>query len=247
MPALTRTPAPRNPIAQQSHGCCGRTFPSPVSDIRILTSETRSRRFGNHLAWAISIVALAALAWFFHAPLLTGIAEAWIVHDPLSQADAIVVLGGGLQTRPFEAARLFRDGYAPKILVASPERKPTDKLGITAEDADVTKQILLEQGVPDSAIVIFGNEVSSTYEEALALREWVNQSGAKKIIIVTDPFHTRRVRWLFRKELATTGAQILTGAAAPLKYTASNWWQTEQGLIEFQNELIKYAYYRVRY
>jgi uncharacterized SAM-binding protein YcdF (DUF218 family) len=101
--------------------------------------------------------------------------------------------------------------------------------------------------VPDSAIVIFGNEVSSTYEEALALREWVKQAGAKKIIIVSDPFHTRRVRWLFRKELATTGAKILTGVAAPLKYTVSNWWQTEQGLIEFQSELIKYAYYRVRY
>jgi uncharacterized SAM-binding protein YcdF (DUF218 family) len=187
------------------------------------------------------------LVWFFHARLLTGIAEAWVIHDPLSQADAIIVLGGGVQTRPFEAARLFRSGYAPKILVAAPERRPSDNLGITEGDIDLTKQILLTQGVPDSAIITFGNEVSSTYEEALALREWVRQTGAKKMIIVSDPFHTRRVRWLFRKELATTGAQILTGIAAPLKYTMSNWWQTEQGLIEFQNELIKYAYYRVRY
>ena len=206
-----------------------------------------SRRLRNYLACTIIVIALGALAWFFRAPLLSGIANAWIVHDPLSQADAIVVLGGGVQTRPFEAARLFRDGYAPRVLVASPERKPTDEMGLTAGDTEITRQILLKRGVPDSAIVVFGNEVSSTHEEALALRNWLAQTGAKKIIIVSDPFHTRRVRWLFRKELATTGAQILTGVAAPLKYTVSNWWQTEQGLIEFQNELIKYAYYRVRY
>ena len=132
-------------------------------------------------------------------------------------------------------------------MVASPERKPTDQLGQTAGDADVTKQILLKHGVPDSGIVIFGEEVSSTYEETLALREWVKETGAKKIIIVSDPFHMRRMRWLLRKELTTTWAQILTGVAAPLKYTVSNWWQTKQGLVKFQKELIKYAYYRVRY
>jgi uncharacterized SAM-binding protein YcdF (DUF218 family) len=206
-----------------------------------------SRRLPNYLTCAITVIVLGALAWFFRAPLLSGIANAWIVHDPLSQADAIVVLGGGVQTRPFEAARLFRDGYAPRVLVASPERKPTDEMGLTAGDTETTKQILVKRGVPDSAIVVFGNEVSSTHEEALALRNWLEQTGAKKIIIVSDPFHTRRVRWLFRKELATTGGQILTGVAAPLKYTVSSWWQTEQGLIEFQNEVIKYAYYRVKY
>ena len=43
------------------------------------------------------------------------------------------------------------------------------------------------------------------------------------------------------------GTQILTCVAAQLKYAASNWWQTEQDLTEFQNELTKYAYYRVKY
>jgi uncharacterized SAM-binding protein YcdF (DUF218 family) len=206
-----------------------------------------SRRSCKYLACAITVIPLSALAWHFRAPLLEKIANAWIVPDPLSYSYAIVVVGGGIQTRPFEAARLYRDGYAPRVLVASPERKPTDQMGLTAGDADVTKQILLKQGVPDSAIVIFGEEVSSTYEEALALREWVKETGAKKIIIVSDPFHTRRMRWLLRKELTTTGAQILTGIAAPLKYTVSNWWQTKQGLVKFQKELMKYAYYRVRY
>lgn len=199
------------------------------------------------VACALIAFVLFALAWYFRAPLLTGVANAWITNDQASHCDAIVVLGGGIQTRPFEAARLYRDGYAPQVLVASPERKPTDKLGITAGDTEITRQILLQQGVPGQSIVPFGNEVSSTFEEALALRDWVGKTGAKKIIIVSDPFHTRRVRWLFRKELGSTGAQILTVVAPPLKYDTSNWWRTEQGLIEFQNELIKYVFYRLKY
>jgi uncharacterized SAM-binding protein YcdF (DUF218 family) len=205
-----------------------------------------SHRLRRFVVRALIALGLLALAWHFRAPLLTGIAKAWVVNDPPSHSDAIVVLGGGLQTRPFEAARLYREGYAPKVLVASPERKPTDKLGITASDAEVTKQILLQQGVPAQSIIQFGNEVSSTFEEALALRDWIRKTSVKKLLIVSDPFHTRRVRWLFRKELATTGAQILTVVAQPLKYDASDWWQTEQGLIEFQNEL-KYALYRLKY
>jgi len=206
-----------------------------------------SRRLRNYLACTIIVIALAALAWFFRAPLLTGIAKAWIVHDPLSQADAIVVLGGGVQTRPFEAARLYHDGYAPKVLVASPELKPTEEMGLTARDADVTKQILLKQGVPDSATVEFGNQVSSTYEEALALRDWVKQTGAKKLLIIGDLFQTRRARWLFRKHLDETGVQVIILSAPPLEYNATNWWRHEEGLIAFQNELIKYVFYRVKY
>ena len=204
-----------------------------------------SRRLRNFLACTVAVLALCAVGWSLRGQLLRGLANAWIVHDPLSRADAIVVLGGGMQTRPFEAARLYRD--APRVVVASPESKPTDKIGITAGDTDVTKRILSRQGVPDSAVVEFGDEVSSTHEEAVALGSWVRKTGVKKIIIVSDPFHTRRVRWLFNKELQPAGAEILTVAAPSLKYDASNWWQTEQGLIEFQNELIKYAYYRINY
>lgn len=198
-------------------------------------------------AYVVAALILLASCWFFRAPLLTGIANAWIVNDPLSHADAIVVLGGGVQTRPFEAARLYHGGYAPKILIDSPLLRPTDEIGLTPRDTDVTKQILLKQGIPEAAIWEFGKNVSSTYEEAIALHDWVRQNGAKKLLVIGDLFQTRRARWLFRKQLEKNGVQVIIRSAPPLEYNATNWWRHEEGLIAFQNELIKYALYRVKY
>ena len=212
----------------------------------IFSGLSRSR-LRNYLVCALTVIGLVALAWHFRAPLLTGIANAWIVTDPPAHADAIVVLGGGLQNRPFEAARLYRDGSASKILIASPQPRRTDEIGLTPRDTEVTKQILLKQGVPEAAISEFGTNVTSTYEEALALRDWVKANGAKSVLIVSDPFPSRRVRWLFRKQLKETGTQIITCAAPPLEYDSSNWWKHEEGLMAFQNELIKYGLYRLKY
>ena len=51
-------------------------------------------------------------------PVLVGAADLWIVSDSITRADAIVVLGGGLETRPYAAAELWRRGFADKILIS---------------------------------------------------------------------------------------------------------------------------------
>ena len=79
------------------------------------------------------------------------------------------------------------------------------------------------------------------------MREWVRRSGARRLIVLTDPFHTRRVRWLYRKELEGTGVSITTMVAPHPRYTPANWWRHEEGLIDFQNEVVKFLYYFLKY
>ncbi len=192
------------------------------------------------------LAGLALLAWL-HAPLLAGAARAWIVNEPAAKADAIVVLGGGLENRPFEAARLYHAGMAPKVLFMDVKLSPTGKLGITPSETELTRKVLLQQGVPEGDLVVIGRGVASTFDESMAVRDWVQAHHVKRIIIPTDIFHTRRVRWLFRKELRGTGAQIAVETAPTPGYTAGDWWRHEEGLIAFQNEIIKFAYYRFKY
>jgi len=207
------------------------------------------RLYKRPVAWLLALCALLFACYVCRAPLLTGLAKAWIVNDQPLKADAIVVLCGGEQYRPFEAARLYREGFASKILVIRVKVKlsPTDRLGVTFPCTELNKQVLLHSGVPESAVVLIGDDVRNTREEALATCEWVRRTGARTVLIPTELFHTRRVAWIFRKILDSSGATFRVIALAPEEYTASNWWQHEESLRGFPRELIKFARYLVIY
>jgi uncharacterized SAM-binding protein YcdF (DUF218 family) len=188
---------------------------------------------------------LIAAAYFNRTSLLTDAAKVWVVNDPVAKADAIVVLGGGVDTRPFTAAKLYRAGVAPLILYMNVRLSPAEKLGIVLPEGEETRRILLSSSVPAGAMLAIGTNVASTYDESLAVRSWGLSRSAKSIVIVTDVFHTRRARWVFEKQLRGTGLQVFIQGATTLDYGTTNWWQHEQGVIDFQNEVIKYFYYRL--
>jgi uncharacterized SAM-binding protein YcdF (DUF218 family) len=169
------------------------------------------------------------------------------VSDAIAPADAIAVLGGGLETRPFAAAELYKKGMAPLILVSDAKPSPAEKLGIVASHVEGNRGVLLKLGVPGQAISGFGVEVASTYEEARALSDWAARSGAHRVIVPTELFASRRVRWILNKQLGQVGAEVEIQALPPLEYGIDDWWKDERGVISFQNEIIKYLYYRVRY
>jgi len=208
--------------------------------------QTRGRMWVILGGGGLALLALLVSAFLFRAPILRGVADAWIVNEELVGADAIVLLGGGLQSRPFEVARLYRDGYAPVILLSDVERGATDKIGLTVPQTELMRQVLLEEGVPEDAIVPFGNESTSTYDESMALGAWARASGARRVIVPTDVFHTRRVDWFVQKALAETGTEVVV-RAVDLEYARDDWWKHEDGLVDFQSEVIKFVYYLVRY
>jgi uncharacterized SAM-binding protein YcdF (DUF218 family) len=199
---------------------------------------------------AIGIAAISLLlvvTFLCRRLLLHAAADCWIVDQPVTQADAIVVLGGGLQTRPFAAAKFHQQGKAPKILVMNVKPSPTTELGLTPTEQELTRKVLLAQGVPASDLVEIGDHVASSHDEALAVRDWLILTGATHLIIPTDPFHTRRVSWLYDRQLRDLGVKVLVTAVPQLEYTPADWWFHEEGLIAFQNEVIKYLFYRFKY
>ncbi len=205
-------------------------------------------RYLKRLLAALFVLGVLLIALFvFRAPLLRTSANLWIVNQSVTNADAIVVLGGGLQTRPSFAANLCQKGLAQRILLMNVKPDTTTELGLTPTEQELTRKVLLAQGIADTNLVEIGNRVASSYDESLAVREWVKQTGAKRVIIPTDLFHTRRVRWLYAKELSGMNVEVIVVAVPPSEYTATNWWQHEEGLIAFQNEVIKFAYYRLKY
>jgi uncharacterized SAM-binding protein YcdF (DUF218 family) len=196
------------------------------------------------LRWSAGLLACGVILVVFHAPMLAAAARAWMVNPPPAKADAIVLLGGDPNSRAFEAARLYHDGWAPMILVMSPKLRATDNLGVTIPQAELARRILLSNSVPAAAIQVRGADLTSTFAEVLTARAWLKESGGHSLLIPTGPFHSRRVRWVFRKSLGDS-AQVTVTTIHP--EVCEDWWRHEESLIDFQNELVKFAYYLLKY
>src|SRR5262245_7299334 len=93
----------------------------------------------------------------------------------------------------------------------------------------------------------------ATSYPALTKRRARSSSGLrvavlKSVIIPTELFPARRVRWIFRHEAAPAGVRIIVHAIIkPPGYGVENWWEEESGPKDFKNEVIKFAYYRLKY
>jgi uncharacterized SAM-binding protein YcdF (DUF218 family) len=111
-----------------------------------------------------------------------------IVSDPISRADAIVVVGGGLQIRPFVAAELWQRGLADKILISQAPEERAVSIGAMPSHTELNREILLKLGVPAGVIETFGTANRNTRDEAVALREWSERNAASSFIIPTEIF-----------------------------------------------------------
>jgi uncharacterized SAM-binding protein YcdF (DUF218 family) len=205
------------------------------------------RRFvGRRVGAILLLVALVAGVWLERAPLLRGMADLWIVSDPSTPADVVAVLGGGLNERPFAAAALYKAGLANKIIVSQAVQERYTKLGLPGH-TELNHLVLLKLGVPEAAIGTFGKENASTDDEAVALRAWTTEHHVSRIIIPTEIFFSRRARWIFNREFVGSAVDLEIAAFEPSKYTRAEWWKSNGGIIDFQNEFMKYLYYRIKY
>jgi uncharacterized SAM-binding protein YcdF (DUF218 family) len=199
------------------------------------------------LASFVIVLLLLAFGWFNRAAILQGAADLWVVSDPVEQADAVAVLGGGLDTRPFVAADLYKAGTVKFVLLTNAKLSRFEQSRLVLSHTELNRAVLTKEGVPSEAIILVGHDVSNTYQESRAVREWAQQTGAKKIIVVTEMFPSRRVRWIFDRQLATIGVKAIIYALPQPNYDFQRWWQEEPGIVEFQNEVLKYLYYRLKY
>ena len=178
--------------------------------------------------------------------MLREAAALWIVSDQPAPADAAAVFGGGLEYRPFAAAEYYRRGLVAKILVSNIGASPAERLGVLQSHVKGNVEVLRKLGVPAAAIETFGSNLKDTYAEAEALHDWALRTGARKILVPTDIFAARRLRWILHHVFGD-GAVTLVPAVDVPDYTRDDWWKNENGVVTFQNEVIKYVYYRLKY
>ena len=160
----------------------------------VVTPHSRRRL---RIALGVAVLLIAAAVSGF-----VGIGRFLAVDQPLEKADAIFVFAGTLAERPLEAGDLFREGYAPRIVVTRATRDQAtfqlEKRGvrIPTED-DLSREVLLQLGVPAGALIIPSFVHDNTAEEARTLRELALKYKWRRVILVSSKYHLRRVNLAF--------------------------------------------------
>jgi hypothetical protein len=124
------------------------------------------------LAIALLLVGLGAGAWFEREALLRGLVDLWIVSDLVTRGDVVVVVGGGLDDRPFVAADLYQKGLISKVLVSRvADNERAVRIGASLGHTELNRRVLSILGVPDGALETFGINNRNNEDEALALKD----------------------------------------------------------------------------
>jgi uncharacterized SAM-binding protein YcdF (DUF218 family) len=170
--------------------------------------------------------------------------------DPLQTADAIFVLAGTRVERPLEAADLFREGYAPRIVLtrgASEQqaiRTAEGRGAIVPGDADLTVALLRSLGVPSEAVLVAPALHDSTADEARTLRTLAGSEGWTRVIVVSSTYHLRRAAIAMRRAVRGTGVEVIMRASRHDPSTPDRWWQRRadiRWIVSETPKLIAYA------
>lgn len=145
------------------------------------------------------ILGLVLIGAFFHLSILKAIGSYLDSSEDPVAVQRIFVLGGGNYDRGFKAARLCYQGYAPQIICTGSYISGTIKsLGLDYTEAELTRMRVLSLDI-DSSLVHALNVGTSTMEESSAILDYCLINDWNKIIVVSDIFHTKRIKGVFKQ------------------------------------------------
>jgi uncharacterized SAM-binding protein YcdF (DUF218 family) len=179
----------------------------------------------------------------FRQRILLSIGNYLTFVDSLSPVDVIHVIAGG-DYRTDYAIQLYKQGYAKTIFFTGGWCSTHGYYhGIHGQE------LALSQGVPPDAIAYDDSSVTSTYEETVRLKAWMDQHlvSVQSVMVVSDPFHMRRARWTNRFVLGKAIKIIM--APVPFDQTPyqQQWWTDQASTRYVKDEYKKLAYYYFRY
>ena len=170
--------------------------------------------------------------------------------DPLERADVIVVLAGSRAERWLEAVDLYREGWAPRI-VLSPGRVEEGEIELRRRgvrfptDAELVRNAIAQLGVPVDAVMIIPGSLDNTAQEAAATRRMALDAGWRRVLVVTSKYHSRRTRFAFRRAFRDTSVGTAVKATRYDRSTPERWWRNRADIRWVTSELQKLVLYRL--
>jgi uncharacterized SAM-binding protein YcdF (DUF218 family) len=157
-----------------------------------------------------------------------------IINQKPRKSDAIIVLGGGPINRIQEGVALYRQGYAPYLVLSGGTQDFSQ-----ATQAQVMRwQAVDEFGVPQHAIVL-DNRSYTTYQNALNTRQIMLTHHWTSALVVSSDYHMRRVRFLFSRVYQDLPIRLTYVAASDPWFRPRRWWSNPESALITISEYAK--------
>lgn len=207
------------------------------------SSETESnqpvvQRKKNIRKWIILLIIIAVLMGFLS---LAG--EYLKIDSELNHADLIVVLSGNDAVRLKAAAELYKEGYSETILLTNTGRT-YGEYNIPYTQLQI--EMLKELDVPEGAIHQVDFVAKNTGQEGTAIIEGMVNLRANSVIIVTDAWHTRRVKTIFDDTFSNTNYSVQYYGVSESKINPKLWWLSADGWKNVIGEYIRIIGYYIK-
>jgi len=200
------------------------------------------------LIWFSLIILSLLLLVLLRVPLMSVAGNYLISIDELQKSDVIFVLGGSSFDRGNAAAELYKAGYASKIVCLGKNIpfvfKAIDK---NYSEAKVSKINIVRNNNVKKRDVDLLEIGTSTKEESEAIAKYCAEKKLKRVILISDKFHTRRIRGIFEPLFDELETDLIIHGTSSTRYDEAEWWKKEEGLIMVNNEYVKLIYYGLKY
>jgi len=202
-------------------------------------SRVRLRRAPAALALVLLVLAIYGVVRL--GPFLAH-------EDPLQKSDAIVVLAGTFMERPLEAEDLYREGWAPRIVMTYGVQEPSLAIlaarGIVLPPAEnEARALLVRLGTPADAFIIPARVHDNTAQEAQTIHQLAQQYRWRRLIVVSSKFHLRRAGFAFRRELGGSGVEVVMHGSRYDPANPARWWASRSDLRWMLSEAPKLVAY----
>lgn len=182
-----------------------------------------------------------------YGKFLSQIEEFIFVEDAPEAADIIFVPGNGYPQNAEQAACLYKEGLAPYVLPSGRYSITVGRFGGVCEkkeqydgnfatEWEFLKEVLLKNGVPESAI-LQENQATYTYENARYSRQVTDAAGisVKKAILCCRNVHARRSLMYYQYVYPETEFFVCPSIIGGV--TRENWRNTEEGVDAVTGEI----------
>jgi uncharacterized SAM-binding protein YcdF (DUF218 family) len=143
-----------------------------------------------------------------------------VVNEPLQPADAVVVLSGGELDRLEKAVNIIKAEKARYLILT--ETQETTESGW--KTADYLASEAHQRGIPVPQIVITRKVATNTQEEAIATLDILKERGWNTLIVVTDPYHTRRSQLIFQRVLSKEPVEFIVVSSKEPRLNVWLWY-----------------------